>query len=532
MKQALEEATATGADVQEHDHHGIRQVLRELGVENTNQAWSTGLQWGGGTNDTVRAIHSPADSRLIGSVAFATAQDYEQVVQKAQEAFLIWRTVPAPKRGEIVRQIGNKLREYKEPLGKLVSYEMGKILQEGLGEVQEMIDICDFAVGLSRQLTGFTMHSERPAHRMYEQYHPLGVVGIISAFNFPVAVWSWNAMLAAVCGDVSIWKPSEKTPLVAVAVQHIIKDVLQENELPEGIFNLIIGDAEIGAAMAADTRVPLVSATGSTRMGKKVGEVVGGRLGRALLELGGNNAIILTEHADLDMAMRAVVFGAVGTAGQRCTTTRRLIIHESIFEDVKARLLKIYPNLPIGHPLQEGTLVGPLIDKQAVESFTNALAAVQAEGGKLLIGGEILEGAGYETGTYVKPALVEARNEYHTVQEETFAPILYLIKYSGGVEAAIAVQNGVRQGLSSSIFTLNMRESEAFLAHGGSDCGIANVNIGTSGAEIGGAFGGEKETGGGRESGSDAWRVYMRRQTNTINYSDQLPLAQGIKFDV
>ncbi|TGE10062.1 L-piperidine-6-carboxylate dehydrogenase [Hymenobacter fodinae] len=532
MKQALEEAAATGTDVQDHDHHGIRQVLQELGVEAHNAAWSTGLRWGNKTAESTHAIHSPTDGRLIGAVAFATAEEYDRVVKTAEEAFKTWRLVPAPKRGEIVRQIGNKLRQYKEPLGKLVSYEMGKILQEGLGEVQEMIDICDFAVGLSRQLTGYTMHSERPAHRMYEQYHPLGVVGIISAFNFPVAVWSWNAMLAAVCGDVCIWKPSEKTPLVAVAVQHILKEVLQENELPEGIFNLVIGGAETGAAMAADGRVPLISATGSTRMGKKVGEVVGGRLGRALLELGGNNAIILTEHADLDMAMRAVVFGAVGTAGQRCTTTRRLIIHESIFEDVKARLLKIYPNLPIGHPLQEGNLVGPLIDNAAVEGFTNALAAVQQEGGTLLTGGEVLEGAGYETGTYVKPALVEARNEYHTVQEETFAPILYLIKYSGGVEEAIAVQNGVRQGLSSSIFSLNMRETETYLSHAGSDCGIANVNIGTSGAEIGGAFGGEKETGGGRESGSDAWRIYMRRQTNTINYSTHLPLAQGIKFDV
>ncbi|TGE21967.1 aldehyde dehydrogenase family protein [Hymenobacter aquaticus] len=531
MKQALEEATATGTDVHEHDPHGIQQVLRELGVEAENAAYSTGLQWGG-AGQNLKTITSPTDGRTIAAVAMATEADYDAVVRTAQEAFKSWRLVPAPKRGEIVRQIGNKLREYKEPLGKLVSYEMGKILQEGLGEVQEMIDICDFAVGLSRQLHGLTMHSERPAHRMYEQYHPLGLVGIISAFNFPVAVWSWNAMLAAVCGDVSIWKPSEKTPLVAVAVQHIIKDVLRENELPEGIFNVIIGGAEIGAAMAADPRVPLVSATGSTRMGKKVGEVVGARLGRALLELGGNNAIILTQHADLDMAMRAVVFGAVGTAGQRCTTTRRLIIHDSIYEDVKSRLLAIYPKLPIGNPLQDGNLVGPLIDKQAVEGFTKALAAVQAEGGTLLTGGEVLQGAAYPTGTYVTPALVEAKNEYHTVQEETFAPILYLIKYAGGVDEAIALQNGVKQGLSSSIFTLNMREAEAFLAQTGSDCGIANVNIGTSGAEIGGAFGGEKETGGGRESGSDAWKIYMRRQTNTINYSDQLPLAQGIKFDV
>jgi len=532
MKQALEEATATGTDVQTHDPHGIRQVLHELGVQAENAAWSTGLQWGDTGNKDSKVICSPADGHLIGAVAFATAEDYNRVVETAQAAFRVWRTVPAPKRGEIVRQIGNKLREYKEPLGKLVSYEMGKILQEGLGEVQEMIDICDFAVGLSRQLHGFTMHSERPAHRMYEQYHPLGVVGIISAFNFPVAVWSWNAMLAAVCGDVCIWKPSEKTPLTGVAVQHILADVLRENDLPEGIFNLLIGGGEIGALMAADTRVPLVSATGSTRMGKKVGEVVGGRLGRALLELGGNNAIILTEHADLDIAIRAIVFGAVGTAGQRCTTTRRVIIHDSIFEDVKARLLKIYPNLPIGHPLQEGTLVGPLIDKDAVAAFTKALESVQAEGGKLLVGGEVLAGTSYESGTYVQPALVEAENHYHMVQEETFAPILYLIKYSGGVEEAIELQNGVRQGLSSAIFSLNMRETETYLSHTGSDCGIANVNIGTSGAEIGGAFGGEKETGGGRESGSDAWRVYMRRQTNTINYSTQLPLAQGIKFDV
>jgi aldehyde dehydrogenase (NAD+) len=532
MKQALEEATATGTDVQEHDPHGIQQVLRELGIQAENAAWSTGLQWGSTGNAHLKTIHSPADGRRIGTVALATTDDYNHVVETAQAAFKTWRTVPAPKRGEIVRQIGNKLRDYKEPLGKLVSYEMGKILQEGLGEVQEMIDICDFAVGLSRQLHGFTMHSERPAHRMYEQYHPLGVVGIISAFNFPVAVWSWNAMLAAVCGDVCIWKPSEKTPLTGVAVQHILADVLRENDLPEGIFNLIIGDAEIGAQMAADVRVPLVSATGSTRMGKKVGEVVGARLGRALLELGGNNAIILTEHADLDIAIRAIVFGAVGTAGQRCTTTRRVIIHQAIFEDVKARLLKIYPNLPIGNPLQEGTLVGPLIDQDAVAAFTKALADVQAEGGKLLTGGEVLTGASYESGTYVKPALVEAENHYHMVQEETFAPILYLIKYSGGVEEAIELQNGVRQGLSSAIFSLNMRETETYLSHTGSDCGIANVNIGTSGAEIGGAFGGEKETGGGRESGSDAWRVYMRRQTNTINYSTQLPLAQGIKFDV
>ncbi len=534
MKLALEEATTSDLAVEHHhdDPHGIRDVLRRLGVQPENPAYSTGLEWGGHANANPRTINAPADGRRIAIVAMATTADYNTVVEKAQEAFATWRQWPAPKRGEIVRQIGNKLRDYKEDLGKLVSHEMGKILQEGLGEVQEMIDICDFAVGLSRQLHGLTMHSERPAHRMYEQYHPLGVVGIISAFNFPVAVWSWNAMLAAVCGDVSIWKPSEKTPLVAVAVQHIIRDVLAANEVPEGVFNVIIGDAEIGAAMAADGRVPLLSATGSTRMGRKVGAVVGARLGRALLELGGNNAIIVTKNADLDIAIRAIVFGAVGTAGQRCTTTRRVIIEDSMYEEVKNRLLAIYPKLPIGPPLQDGTLVGPLIDADAVRMFSEALTKVQAEGGKLLTGGQALTDSALHGGHYVQPALVEAENHYHTVQEETFAPILYLIKYSGGVDAAIALQNGVRQGLSSSIFTLNMREAEAFLAATGSDCGIANVNIGTSGAEIGGAFGGEKETGGGRESGSDAWKVYMRRQTNTINYSDQLPLAQGIKFDV
>ena len=507
-------------------------VLKHLGIKEHNPAYSTGLAWGGQENKQTRSIHSPADGNLIAQVSMATADDYNRVIETAGEAFKVWRKMPAPKRGEIVRQIGDKLREYKEPLGKLVSYEMGKILQEGLGEVQEMIDICDYAVGLSRQLHGLTMHSERPQHRMYEQYHPLGIVGVISAFNFPVAVWSWNAMLAAVCGDVIVWKPSEKTPLTAIACQHIIRDVLADNELPEGIFNLVIGDAEIGSLMSQDKRVPLVSATGSTRMGKKVGEAVGARLGKSLLELGGNNAIILTENADLEMALRAIVFGAVGTCGQRCTSTRRLIIHENIYEQVKERLLKVYPNLPIGHPLDSTTLVGPLIDKDAVAAFTNALEKVQQEGGKLLTGGEVLTGESYETGTYVKPAIVEAENHYEMVQEETFAPILYLIKYNGDVENAIEIQNGVRQGLSSAIFSTNILETEAFLSHWGSDCGIANVNIGTSGAEIGGAFGGEKETGGGRESGSDAWKIYMRRQTNTINYSRELPLAQGIKFDI
>jgi len=449
------------------------------------------------------------------------------VVEKAEEAFLVWRAMPAPQRGEIVRQIGQKLREFKEPLGKLVTYEMGKIHQEGLGEVQEMIDICDFAVGLSRQLYGLTMHSERPEHRMYEQWHPLGIVGIISAFNFPVAVWSWNAMLAAVCGDVMIWKGSEKTPLCGVAIQKIVAKVLKENNLPEGIFNLVTGDREVGEWMTEDQRIPLISATGSIRMGKEVAKTVGGRLGKTILELGGNNAIIITEHADIEMSLRATVFGAVGTCGQRCTSTRRLIIHESVYDVVKNRLISMYENISIGDPLEQDTLVGPLIDKLAVDTMQTALKQIKKEGGKVICGGEVLE----EAGNYVTPALAEVENHYKIVQEETFAPILYLMKYST-IEEAIAIQNGVKQGLSSSMFTLNMREAEGFLSTAGSDCGIANINIGTSGAEIGGAFGGEKETGGGRESGSDAWKAYMRRQTNTINWGAELPLAQGISFDV
>ena len=533
MKQALEEATRPDVTVRHphQDPHGIQDVLHQLGIGAEVPAYSTGRQWGG-AGQAPRPVHSPADGQLIATVAQATPADYERVLHAAQAAFATWRLVPAPRRGEIVRQVGHELRRHKEVLGKLVSYEMGKILQEGLGEVQEMIDICDFAVGLSRQLHGFTMHSERAAHRMYEQYHPLGTVGIISAFNFPVAVWSWNAMLAAVCGDVCVWKPSEKTPLAAVAVQHILQKVLEDNDLPEGVFNLLLGGPELGQALAADERVPLVSATGSTRMGRAVGAAVGQRLGRALLELGGNNAIILTPQADLELAIRAVVFGAVGTAGQRCTTTRRLIIHASIFDEVSRRLQAAYAKLPVGHPLQAGTLVGPLIDADAVALFTNALESVQQEGGTLLIGGQVLSSAELHGGHYVLPALVQAQNHYATVQQETFAPILYLIPYEGEVTEAIALQNGVRQGLSSAIFTGSLRESEAFLGAAGSDCGIANVNIGTSGAEIGGAFGGEKETGGGRESGSDAWKVYMRRQTNTINYGTELPLAQGIKFDV
>ena len=510
----------------------IEEVLSELNIESITPSFTTGTEWGELKNKNVKEIISPGTGEKIASVEMADSSDYQQVITKAQSAFDFWRKIPAPKRGDIIRQIGIELRKYKEPLGKLVTLEMGKILQEGLGEVQEMIDICDFAVGLSRQLYGLSMHSERPEHRMYEQYHPLGIVGVISAFNFPVAVWSWNAMLAAICGDVVIWKPSEKTPLTAVACQKIIENVLKRNELPEGIFNLILGDAEIGTLISADKRVPLVSATGSTRMGKKVGETVGMRLGKSLLELGGNNAIIITAHANVEMAIRAAVFGAVGTAGQRCTSTRRLIVHESKYEAVKNRLLEIYPTLKIGNPLIESNLVGPLIDKDAVNNFVAALKKVQEEGGNILIGGEVLKGEDYKSGNFVTPAIVEAKNHYTIVQEETFAPVLYLIKYEGQVNNAVAIQNDVKQGLSSAIFSDNLQETEYFLSNSGSDCGIANVNIGTSGAEIGGAFGGEKETGGGRESGSDAWKVYMRRQTNTINYSKELPLAQGIKFEI
>ena len=511
----------------------MEEMLEKLRIRELNPSFSTGLNWAGTHPDSkTRMIVSPVDGKNIASVQLISEDDYDRVVQQAQKAFDVWKTIPAPQRGEIVRQIGVALRENKNALGELVSYEMGKIYQEGLGEVQEMIDICDFAVGLSRQLYGFTMHSERPEHRMYDQYHPLGIVGIISAFNFPVAVWAWNAMLAAVCGNVCIWKPSEKTPLTAIACQQIISEVLKNNQVPEGVFNLVIGEASIGAAIANDSRVALVSATGSTRMGKHVAEAVAKRFGKSLLELGGNNAIIITEHADIEMAIRATVFGAVGTCGQRCTSTRRLIVHEKVYDTVKERLLTIYPRLPIGNPLDESKLVGPLIDKQAVDSFVNALERVQAEGGTVLTGGEILTGETYASGTYVTPALVEADNQYPTVQEETFAPILYLMRYQGDVKQAIAIQNGVKQGLSSSIFTTNLLEAETFLSYQGSDCGIANVNIGTSGAEIGGAFGGEKETGSGRESGSDAWKVYMRRQTNTINYSTKLPLAQGIQFNI
>ena len=504
--------------------------FKQLNISENNDGVSTGNNWIRSGGELISS-YSPVDGKLIGKVYAADKESYDAVVAKANEAYNEWRTWPAPKRGDIVRQIGEALRSKKEALGKLVSYEMGKSLQEGYGEVQEMIDICDFAVGLSRQLHGFTMHSERPGHRMYEQYHPLGIVGIISAFNFPVAVWSWNSMLAWVCGDVCIWKPSEKTPLCGIACQQIVKDVFLKNDVPEGVSNVVIGGREVGEWMSHDARVPLVSATGSTRMGKAVGAAVGARLGRALLELGGNNAIIISKDADLDIAILGSLFGAVGTAGQRCTTTRRLIIHEDVYETVKSKLVSAYRQLFIGNPLDEKNHVGPLIDKSAVQAYLDSIETCKAEGGKFIVEGGVLEGKGYESGCYVKPCIAEAKPQFSIVQHETFAPILYLLKYKT-INEAIAIQNGVPQGLSSSIMTLNLREAELFLSARGSDCGIANVNIGTSGAEIGGAFGGEKETGGGRESGSDAWKAYMRRQTNTINYSTNLPLAQGIKFHV
>ena len=509
---------------------GIDEALQKLGIKEVNQGTSTGNDWFS-SGETISS-YSPVDGKLIGKVSTTTKEDYEKVMETAQEAFLFWRTVPAPQRGEIVRQFGNKLRELKEPLGQLVSYEMGKSLQEGYGEVQEMIDICDFAVGLSRQLNGQTMPSERPGHVMREQWHSIGVVGIISAFNFPVAVWAWNTALAWICGDVCVWKGSEKAPICSVACQNIIAAVLKENNLPEGISSIINGDYKVGEMMTTDTRIPLVSATGSTRMGRIVGATVAERFGKSLLELGGNNAIIITPTADLKVVVPGAVFGAVGTCGQRCTSTRRLIIHESVYNKVRDAIVGAYGQLTIGNPLDEKNHIGPLIDQDAVDTYLAAIEKAKTEGGNVLVEGGVLEGEGYESGCYVKPAIIEAENNYEIVQHETFAPILYLIKYSGEVENAIAMQNGVAQGLSSAIMTNEMKEAEKFLSYAGSDCGIANVNIGTSGAEIGGAFGGEKETGGGRESGSDAWKVYMRRQTNTVNYSDELPLAQGIKFDL
>ena len=508
----------------------MEKMLAELGLKQSNPGISTGLNWLSSNGESIQSF-SPVDGKLIASVTSVDKSSYEKVMATAQAAFEAWRLWPAPKRGEVVRQVGEALRKNKQSLGQLVSYEMGKSLQEGYGEVQEMIDICDFAVGLSRQLHGLTMHSERPGHRMYEQWHPLGIVGIISAFNFPVAVWSWNSMLSWVCGDVCIWKPSEKTPLCGIACQQVITEVFKKNDVPEGVSNLVIGGREVGEWLSNDTRIPLLSATGSTRMGKAVGAAVGARLGRSLLELGGNNAIIVSEHADLDMTIIGAVFGAVGTAGQRCTSTRRLIVHEKIYDKLKDKLVAAYKQLRIGNPLDQKNHVGPLIDKHAVDMYKESIEKCKAEGGRFIVEGGVLQGDGFESGCYVKPCVAEVEPGYQIVQHETFAPILYLLKYKS-LKQALEIQNGVPQGLSSAIMTLNLREAEEFLSHAGSDCGIANVNIGTSGAEIGGAFGGEKETGGGRESGSDAWKTYMRRQTNTINYSSQLPLAQGIKFDL
>ena len=509
---------------------GMQEALQALGIKEVNDGTSTGSN--SFSSGEIIESYSPVDGQLIGKVKTTTAADYEKVMQSATEAFKTFRAMPAPQRGEIVRQFGNKLRELKEPLGKLVSYEMGKSLQEGYGEVQEMIDICDFAVGLSRQLNGQTIPSERPGHVMREQWHSIGVVGIISAFNFPVAVWAWNTALAWICGDVCVWKGSEKAPICTIACQNIIADVLKANNLPEGISCIINGDYKVGEMMTTDVRIPLISATGSTRMGRIVGTTVAQRFGKSLLELGGNNAIIITPTADLKVVVPGAVFGAVGTAGQRCTSTRRLIIHESVYDKVRDAIVGAYGQLTIGNPLDQKNHIGPLIDTDAVNTYLAAIEKAKAEGGKVLVEGGVLSGEGYESGCYVKPAIIEAENHFEIVQHETFAPILYLMKYEGEVENAIDKQNGVAQGLSSAIMTNSMKEAEKFLSFAGSDCGIANVNIGTSGAEIGGAFGGEKETGGGRESGSDAWKVYMRRQTNTVNYSDQLPLAQGIKFDL
>ena len=509
---------------------GMPEAIKALGIKEINDGTSTGSN--SFSSGAIIESYSPVDGQLIGKVKTTTAADYEKVMQSATAAFKSFRAMPAPQRGEIVRQFGNKLRELKEPLGKLVSYEMGKSLQEGYGEVQEMIDICDFAVGLSRQLNGQTIPSERPGHVMREQWHSIGVVGIISAFNFPVAVWAWNTALAWICGDVCVWKASEKAPLCSIACQNIIADILKANELPEGISCIINGDYKVGEMMTTDVRIPLISATGSTRMGRIVGTTVAQRFGKSLLELGGNNAIIITPTADLKVVVPGAVFGAVGTAGQRCTSTRRLIIHESVYDKVRDAIVGAYGQLTIGNPLDQKNHIGPLIDTDAVNTYLAAIEKAKAEGGKVLVAGGVLSGEGYESGCYVKPAIIEAENHFEIVQHETFAPILYLMKYEGEVENAIEKQNGVAQGLSSAIMTNSMKEAEKFLSFAGSDCGIANVNIGTSGAEIGGAFGGEKETGGGRESGSDAWKVYMRRQTNTVNYSDQLPLAQGIKFDL
>jgi|TARA_B100000401_G_C52810338_1_gene723411 aldehyde dehydrogenase (NAD+) len=508
----------------------MKDILNKNGLEAPFLGVSTGNQsWKG--NGAIFTIQSPVDGKTIGEIQCGNSSDFEKVIDESREAFKTWRQLPAPQRGEVVRQFGEELRKQKQSLGELVSYEMGKSLQEGLGEVQEMIDICDFAVGLSRQLYGLQMHSERPEHRMLEQWHPLGIVGVISAFNFPVAVWAWNTALAWICGNVCVWKPSEKTPFTALACQEIMKVVLTNNELPEGICSVIIGGRDIGEQMASSHEIALLSATGSTKMGKSVAQQVAARFGKSILELGGNNAIIITENADLSQAVPAIVFGSVGTCGQRCTSTRRLIVHESQYDLLIGKLVKAYGQIKIGNPLDESNHVGPLIDTDAVENYSSAISSAINQGGNVLIGNEVLTSKEYVSGCYVKPTIIEANHTMSVVKDETFAPILYVMKYST-LDEAIEIQNSVPQGLSSSIFTLNMRESEQFLSVEGSDCGIANVNIGTSGAEIGGAFGGEKETGGGRESGSDAWKAYMRRQTCTINFGTKLPLAQGIKFEL
>src|SRR5210317_124413 len=505
-------------------------ILKNLGVEAKNAGTAIGKKWHNSSEWI--ASYSPIDSAHLGDVSVTTEEQYNAAVSSAKTAFKDWRNVPAPQRGEYIRQFGNELRNKKEMLGALVSLEMGKSYQEGLGEVQEMIDICDFAVGLSRQLYGLTIKSERLDHHMMEQWHPLGVVGVISAFNFPVAVWSWNFALALVCGNTVVWKASEKSPLCSVACQHIWNKIASENNLPDGISSIVSGNYKVGEWITNDTRIPLVSATGSTRMGRIVGAAVAQRFGKSILELGGNNAIVITPSSDLKMTVTGAVFGAVGTCGQRCTSTRRLIIHEQVYDKVKNAIVDAYGQLKIGDPLDATNHVGPLIDQDAVDAFLSTIDHVQKEGGKVLRGGSVLTGGIYDEGFYVEPCIVEAENHYESVQRETFAPILYLLKYSGDVHEAIAIQNDVKQGLSSAIMTSDMREAHLFLSESGSDCGIANVNIGTSGAEIGGAFGGEKETGGGRESGSDAWKAYMRRQTNTINYGSDLPLAQGIEFNL
>ena len=506
----------------------MQELWSKLELDNKNSgAWSGTTSYH--PTDFITSM-SPVDGNIIGHVGICQHSDYDNIINRSQAAFSVWRNIPAPKRGDFVRQLGDELRKHKEHLGQLVSYEMGKSLQEGLGEVQEMIDICDFAVGLSRQLYGLTMHSERPEHRMYEQWHPLGIVGIISAFNFPVAVWAWNAALAWVCGNVVLWKPSEKTPLCSIAVQKIVNRILKANELPDGLCSLVNGDFHVGEWLTKDTRIPLISATGSTKMGRAIGVEVANRFGKSILELGGNNAIIITPSADLKLVLPAIVFGAVGTAGQRCTSTRRLIIHHSIYHEVKQVLSKAYQQLNIGNPLLATSHLGPLIDQHAVQLYLNSIEAIKQQGGRFIVEGGVLDGPEYTSGCYVKPCIAEVVHDLPIVHHETFAPILYLMTYTS-LDEAISIQNSVPQGLSSAIMTEHMRDAEIFLSASGSDCGIPNVNIGTSGAEIGGAFGGEKETGGGRESGSDAWKAYMRRQTNTISYSKKLTLAQGISFD-